>query len=263
MGQATRRIQRHKKARMKLAELVNNPEHVIVIHYSCGSFYDRPDGSSPRITSIAVRNLESAQTTSFSIHQVAEINGYSLDEVEQHYDQLEKQMLDQFYDYVRSHSGYTWLHWNMRDINYGFRAIAHRYRVLGGQPVEIHDSDKVDLARHLYAIYGRHYMDHPRLQNLVEKNEMSHREFLPGAEEAVAFENKEYVKLHLSTLRKVNILTSIIQLADEGMLKTNSTWKDTYGLYPQAIGEWLRDNWLAALILAIVSIVALVLELLK
>ena len=33
-----------------------------VIHYSCESFYDRPNGASPRITSIAVRKLDSAQT---------------------------------------------------------------------------------------------------------------------------------------------------------------------------------------------------------
>jgi len=38
-----------------------------VIHYSCESFYDRPNGASPRITSIAVRKLDSGQTLSFSI----------------------------------------------------------------------------------------------------------------------------------------------------------------------------------------------------
>jgi hypothetical protein len=28
-----------------------------------------------------------------------------------------------------------YLHWNMRDINYGFAAIEHRHRVLDGSPV--------------------------------------------------------------------------------------------------------------------------------
>ena len=96
MGQARRKIQRRKKALQRLAELMSQPEHVVIIHYSCESFYDRPNGTSPRITSIAVRNLESAQTASFSIHQVAERSGYSLDEIEPNYDKLEKQMLDEF-----------------------------------------------------------------------------------------------------------------------------------------------------------------------
>ena len=46
-----------------------------VIHYSCESFYDRPEGQSPRITSIAVRRLDTGQTLSFSIYQVAERKG--------------------------------------------------------------------------------------------------------------------------------------------------------------------------------------------
>lgn len=32
--------------------------NVWVIHYSCESFYDRTDGRSPGITSIAVRKLD-------------------------------------------------------------------------------------------------------------------------------------------------------------------------------------------------------------
>jgi hypothetical protein len=144
MGSAIRRIQKRNKARNTLSDLMSHPEHVVVIHYSCESFYDRPDGSSPRITSIAVRNLESAQTTSFSIHQMAKRNGYSIDQIDQRYDHLEKMMLDEFYEYVRTHLTYKWLHWNMRDINYGFQAIAHRYRVLRGEPVEIYEANLVD-----------------------------------------------------------------------------------------------------------------------
>ncbi len=36
--------------------------NVQAIHYSCESFYDRPEGQSPRITSIAIRLLDSGQT---------------------------------------------------------------------------------------------------------------------------------------------------------------------------------------------------------
>lgn len=86
MGQAWNKVQKHRQAKSKLADLMSKADQVIVIHYSCESFYDRPDGSSPRITFIAVRNLESGQTTSFSIYQVAERKGYSASDLEQYYD---------------------------------------------------------------------------------------------------------------------------------------------------------------------------------
>jgi len=255
MGKATRRIQKRKKAMNILSELMSHAENVVVIHYSCESFYDRPDGSSPRVTSIAVRNLESALTTSFSIHQMAERQRVAQQELEREYDRLEKMMLSEFYEYVRGHLTHMWLHWNMRDINYGFQAIAHRYKVLGGEPVEIHESYLVDLARTISAIYGVGYIGHPRLQKLVKKNRISDMDFLPGADEAVAFTNQEYVKLHQSTLRKVGILGNIVERADNGSLKTDSTWKDLYGSYPVAIGEFLKENWLISIV-AFVSAVA-------
>ncbi|HUF19319.1 MAG TPA: hypothetical protein VMP00_01065, partial [Burkholderiales bacterium] len=53
-------------------ELLEQGDTALVIHYSCESFYDKTDGKTPRITFIAVRNLRSGQTDSFSIHQMAE-----------------------------------------------------------------------------------------------------------------------------------------------------------------------------------------------
>lgn len=67
-----------------------------MIHYSGESFYDRPDGASPRITSIAVRKLDTGQTLSFSIHQVAERAGIAFAQIERSYDKLERMMLDAF-----------------------------------------------------------------------------------------------------------------------------------------------------------------------
>src|ERR1700736_5002634 len=77
--------------------------NVWVIHYSCESFYDRTDGRSPRITSIAVRKLDCAQTISFSIHQIAERRRLPFDQIEQHYDDLEREMLADFFAHLGSH----------------------------------------------------------------------------------------------------------------------------------------------------------------
>jgi hypothetical protein len=138
---------RQKEAWAKLDRAFIDAENCWVIHYSCESFYERPEGRSPRITSIATRKLDSGQTISFSIHQIAERRGVRFDGIEQSYDELEKLMLDEFYAHVGAHRGMRYLHWNMRDINYGFAAIEHRYRVLGGDPIVIENERKIDLSR--------------------------------------------------------------------------------------------------------------------
>jgi hypothetical protein len=151
---------RQKAGWAKLDSTFADAANVWVIHYSCESFYDRPNGASPRITSIAVRKLDSAQTRSFSIHQVAEEQRVPFDQIAAHYDALERQMLDAFYGHVGGHKGMKYMHWNMRDINYGFAAIEHRYRVLGGDPVMVDDDKKIDLARLLIYIFGVDYTGH-------------------------------------------------------------------------------------------------------
>ncbi len=46
-----------------------------------------------------------------------------LNKIEDYYDDLEKEMLDEFFLFVSKHNNYNRIHWNMRDINYGFEAI--------------------------------------------------------------------------------------------------------------------------------------------
>ena len=173
MGPELKRIKRRKKTKDKLNELYEKSETVLIIHYSCESFYDRPNGKTPRITSIAVRNLSSGQTESFSIHKIAELKGLPPQNIPQEYDSLEKEMLDEYFNFVQSHQGHYWVHWNMRDINYGFQAIEHRYRILNGEPIKGEEANKFDLARALIAIYGIGYIGHPRLQKLILKNNQS------------------------------------------------------------------------------------------
>ncbi|SDY17826.1 hypothetical protein [Nitrosomonas sp. Nm33] len=248
MGRELERLKNRRKASDRLSLLLKQREYVLVVHYSCESFYDRADGRTPRVTSIAVRNLASGQTQSFSIHKVAEQRHILLADIAGKYDDLEKAMLDEFFDFVRIHQNFTWMHWNMRDINYGFQAIEHRYTVLDGVPTRVEESRKSDLARELIAIYGVGYIGHPRLESLVEKNKITNRDFLVGAQEAAAFENKEFVKLHQSTLRKVDILANIAERAANDSLSTNATWRERYGFHPSVIVEVIKEHWVYSLL---------------
>lgn len=131
----------------------------------------------------------------------------------------------------------------MRDSNYGFFAIENRFSVLGGTPVTIHDNKKIDLSRILVDCYGRNYIGHPRLEKLVDKNHMTKKDFLNGAAEAEAFENKRYIKLRTSTLRKIDLFSSILYAAANDTLETNSTWKGKYGVTLQGTYEALKEKW--------------------
>lgn len=243
MGQKINQLKRRKAAQKTLALLFENAKEVVVVHYSCESFYDRTDGSSPRVTSIAVRNLASGSTRSFSIHQMAEKKGIPVAQITAQFNPLEKQMLTEFYEYAKTHLRCQWLHWNMRDINYGFAALEHRAQVLKVKPIVIPEELRHDLSRLLIAVYGKAYIGHPRIESLMTKNKISDLDFLVGAGEAKAFEDQEYVKLHQSTLRKVDVFSNIAEMAENGSLQTNATWWEMHGGTLAAASEWLREHW--------------------
>ena len=249
---------RQKIARATLDRVFTDASNVWIIHYSCESFYDTPEGRSPRITSIALRKLDSAQTVSFSIHKIAEIKKVPLSEISEHYDSLEKEMLQNFYSHLKNFQQMKYLHWNMRDSNYGFQAIEHRFLVLGGDVGELYvvdDNNKIDLARLLIDIYGSRYIGHPRLETLLDKNDISRLDFMTGAQEAKAFESKEFVALHRSTLRKVDVLASIAGRAHDRSLKTNTSWWEMHGGGAKQVYNWITEHpkWgFAGVILAII-----------
>ena len=248
---------RQKVALKTIEDLFVNSANVWVIHYSCESFHDRPQGRSPRITSIALRKLDSAQTSSFSIHQMAERKGIPFQEIREHYDILEKEMLAAYFSHLASYKGVRYMHWNMRDINYGFQAIEHKYRVLGETPYIIEDSDKFDLSRLLIDIFGVGYIGHPRMGKLIEKNHITKLNFLTGKEEAEAFEKQEFVALHQSTLRKVDVLCNIAARVRDGGIKTNATWWEMRDGSIRTFGNWITAHWFFSLVVGLASIFGL------
>lgn len=245
----------HCNARKIFSEIDKNPQNYLIIHYSCESFYDINDGHTPRITSIAVYDYATAQTDSFSIHKMAEKAHVDVIDIESHYDELEKAMLDEFFEYAKEHKAYFWIHWNMRDMNYGFKAIEHRYSVLGGEPYKIPDANKIDLARQLIKCYGVGYAGHPRMERLLEQNDIKAKDYLSGPQEAEAFSNHEYVKLHMSTLRKVDVFANVLNRAINNTLKVNSKWTEIYGVSIRGVINFCKDTWWIQLIWTGVSMV--------
>jgi hypothetical protein len=260
MGKELTQLRRRREARKGLASLDDRRDQTLVIHYSCESFYDIKDGRTPRVTSIAVRNFATGQTTSFSIHKSAEQNGVPISEISVYYDALEKDMLDEFFAFIPTVPVQTFVHWNMRDVNFGFQAIEHRYKVLGGDPIIVADSRKFDLARALIAIFGVGYVPHGeggRMFSTMELNSITARDALKGKEEAQAFEEGQFVKLHQSTLRKVDVIANILERTLDGTLKTNASWREQHGFHPAAAVEFVEEHWIWSLIVMVGVVVSL------
>ena len=238
-------------------DLFATSANVWVVHYSCESFHERPQGRSPRITSIALRNLDSGQTRSFSIHQIAEKKRIQFDQIQEHYDNLEMEMLTEYFSHLRGHQGMKYLHWNMRDVNYGFQAIEHRFQVLEQDPYVVEDHNKFDLPRLLIDIYGIGYIGHPRMEKLVERNHITKLGFLTGAEEAQAFEDRNFSALHQSTLRKVDVICNIAGRVHGRNLKTNTTWWEMHGGRLRGVADWIMTHKLLTFSASIASIIGL------
>ena len=50
MSKAIIKYQKRKKAKEVISDISDNPSDYLIIHYSCESFFDLPEGNTPRIT---------------------------------------------------------------------------------------------------------------------------------------------------------------------------------------------------------------------
>lgn len=70
MSKEIRRLSRRKKVLKEIERIIDNSQDALIIHYSCESFYDRDDGKTPRVTSIAVRNLKFASCIPYPMNLI-------------------------------------------------------------------------------------------------------------------------------------------------------------------------------------------------
>lgn len=244
----SKRLDERRQGLSLFNEIISDKKDVIIINYSCESFL-KNNGKTPRITCICVRGLHSAQTKTFSICQSAQANRKDINNLnDQEYDDLEKELLTDFYQYAESNKERKWLHWNMRDSNYGFEAIANRYKILTGNAAfDIPANRRYDLPRIITKIYTNRYEKHEpygRLINLASSNSISTINALAGVDEGKIFEDKEYQKIHMSSLRKSDIIESIVNKIENNTLIVKSRVKEIYGLSPSGIIEIVKNSWL-------------------
>ena len=229
-----------------------NPDQFYIIHYSSQSLYDEETGGlSPRITSIVAMHFATKQTASFSVHAVADLKKISKNDIESCYDEIEKEMLMQFFNFLRDNMECNWIHWNMRNITFGFEHLEHRSRHLGNPPPPILSVEhRLNINDIFQEKYGIDYVQNPKMKNLMILNGNLPQGFLDGAQEAAAFKAKEFIRMHASTISKVEFFRHAIILAQKGRLRTESKG---WGV---KIDRLLESRWAkaAALVAAVVGV---------
>jgi hypothetical protein len=163
------------------------------------------------------------QIQSYALHAVAETIGVARDEVRARYDEIEREMLSRFYNFVRDRRQSYWVHWNMRSLVFGFEHLEHRYRLLTHTdapqiPVEV----RLNLNDIFKARYGSDYAPDPRMKSLMLLQGDLPKQFMDGAEESEAFRAGEYIRMNASTISKVQFFRHAIELAISGKLHTAS-----------------------------------------
>lgn len=206
-------------------DVQRHADRFYIVHYSSQSLFDAEAGAfSPRITSVVVRHYESGQTVSFATHTSAETLGVPWDEIEARYDEIERDLLSKFYNFIRDRREKFWVHWNMRNVVFGFEHLEHRYRTLTkAEPPSIPVEVRVNLNDALKDRYGQDYVPDPRMPSLMELNGGRIQGFLTGKEEAEAFAAKDFIRMHTSTIAKVGFFSFVISTALKGKLVTSGS----------------------------------------
>ncbi len=190
------------------------------------------------------------QTVSFATHAVAEDLGITREQVPGRYDEIEKALLERFYAFVRDRREKYWVHWNMRNLVFGFEHLEHRYRVLThSEPPNIPIEVRLNLNDFLKERFGSGFAKNPRMLNLMLQNGERDKRFLEGAQEAEAFRNREFIRMNSSTISKVEFFRHVMILAQKGKLRTDgsglllwvdrlleSRWSRVFALSSSAIG---------------------------
>jgi hypothetical protein len=212
------------KSAQFLKEIKERPEKYYIVHYSSESLYDKTiQGNAPRITSIVVIHYATGQITSFAIHTVADILNIHKQNVVAQYDTIEAEMLRQFYDFAAPRAHLSWIHWNMRSVVFGFEHLSHRYEVLTGKKAtDIPVESRVNLNDMLRDKYGDLYVPHKQMPNLIHMQGEMPKDYLTGEQESKCFANQDYIRMHLSTIGKVQFFAYAIRQMIAGKLKTSA-----------------------------------------
>lgn len=258
-------VRDRKIAVANLKKLIEDPSKVLFVHYSESRTYDDDDygNISPIITSIVIKSLDGQIDKQFAIHLEADKADIPKDQIQDSYRELELRILKLYNDFVRRHLDYFWIHWDMKNIHFGFEAIKHRYEKIFeslDDYCEIPNNNKKNLKTIIEGMYGDDFVSGPDTLSqlmLCNSNNIENSTYLSKDIESSQFEYKNFIAVIKSVDLKVEFIKKATKkLSSKKLIVSN---KNNYAVFIDKVNHpyFTFSGWLIGLIGLILTIVAL------
>lgn len=258
-------IKDRKAAVANLQKLTEDPSKVLFIHYSQSNTFEDDDygNISPIITSIVIKSLDGQIDQQFAIHFEADKADIPIDEIQYSYRDLELRILKLFNEFVRRHNSCNWIHWDMKNIHFGFEAIKHRYEKIFGDLKnynEIPINNKTNLRAIIEGMYGESFVNGPdKLKSLLVCNSgnIESNVYLSSNVESTEFERKNFINVIQSVDLKTDFIkNATIKLMNRRLLVLN---KNNYAVFIDTVNHpvFTFIGWIATVVGLIVSLIAI------
>lgn len=176
----------------KIKILINGKEgSVYSIHYSCSGFYNN-GAIAPMICAIALCSLKTNEIHSFNIQNYLMQNKCLID--------AERQLLQDFVIFYNGIKNPIFVHWNMDEIEYGFKAINARCENFGIQNFSFTKLKTINFSDYIFLSLKRAL----KFVNCLSPD------FMDGRAEAIAFDKRNYSAVKLSTEAKAYGLIQLL-----------------------------------------------------
>jgi DNA polymerase elongation subunit (family B) len=202
-------------------------DKICILHYACSDFSKIP-------IKISVITLLEFKTKKFYTFSILESN--------------EKEMLEEFYEYIRTHNDNVFVGWNLKNDTYGLQVIERRYKQVTGSEVPIRLEHVFDLDSIFQKKYGSCYVSHGifgKMYSLFALNGVNLEYFIEGKREAELFDKEEIRKIEMSNICKVQGINNVLELSFANKLKIENGLK--YKV------QYFIDNSLSIKIIMIVA----------
>ena len=201
-------------AASNLRKLTEDPSKVLFVHYSQSNTFDDDDygNISPIITSIVIKSLDNQIDQQFAIHFEADKADIPIDEIQDSYRELELRILKGYNDFVKRHRECNWIHWDMKNIHFGFEAIKHRYEKIFGDLKDYNEipiNNKKNLRDIIEGMYGEEFVNGPdTLRSLLKcsSGNIDNNTYLSSNDESIEFEHKNFTNVIKSVDLKVDFI---------------------------------------------------------
>jgi hypothetical protein len=193
-------------------------ENLHILHCSSALQCDCTD-QTPPVSAIVVEHPWTGRQTTFAAFTIAESSGIHPAEFLTRLPDLERELLQRFFEFAAERPQAVWAHWGMRGAMFGFDALTIRARVLGLEPVEIPPDRRFDLSSYLKLRYGDGYAPHPRLWNVIRSNLGAVPYLLDETAAAAAWHRAEFAALVRSLGVKVASIANLLDRTRRGTFK--------------------------------------------